>query len=79
MNEPEDWRVPAVLPNDVVLPYDDGKVKATGSVWKLYFEGEQPSEEQVARALGSLGAIKTQFVAEGATARVTPTIKKENA
>jgi len=68
------------LPNDVVLPYDDGKIEAKGAVWKLYFEGETPSDEQVARALASLGAVKTQLVTEGATARVTPTIKKkENA
>lgn len=69
---------PIELPTDVVLPFNDGKVEATGSVWKLYFRGEQASEEQVARALSALGVVKAQHVAEGATARVTPTIKEEN-
>lgn len=68
------------LPNEELTPFDDGKVEARGSVWKLYFEGEAPTEEQIARALAPFGAIKTQRVSGGATARVTPTIaKKENA
>lgn len=69
---------PQELPTDVVLPYDDGKVIANGSVWKLYFRGEIPSDEQVARALSAFGAVKAQHVADGAKARVTPTIKEEN-
>lgn len=68
------------LPNDVVMPYDDGKIEAHGTVWKLYFTGDVPTDEQLATALAGIGAVKTQFVAEGAKARVTPTLKKkENA
>lgn len=60
------------------LPYDDGKRFANGSVWKLYFEGDTPPDVDVARALASLGAVKTQKITDGAVgARVTPTIKEE--
>lgn len=66
------------LPTDVVLPFDDGKVEAHGTVWKLYFTGKVPTDEQLAAVLGSIGAVKTQLVADGATARVTPTLKEDN-
>lgn len=65
------------LPNEEFELFDEGKKDAHGSIWKLYFEGEIPSDQQVARALRAFGAVKTQKITETAIARVTPTIKEE--
>ena len=66
-------------PEEIEIIEDDGRRLAHGTIWKLYFEGQIPSDEQVARALAPFGAVKTQKITDAATARVTPTIKEEQA
>lgn len=70
--DPED---PPYVEPEPPIEIDDGKVNAFGTIWKLYFQGNDdsiPTEAQVALATG---AVKAQQITETAgMARVTPSI-----
>lgn len=54
-------------------PVSDGKVEATGSVWKIHFTGNAcPEDRQVAQALTELGVVKAERIVTASTVRITP-------
>lgn len=57
----------------------EGKVLANGHVYKVHFQGERASDEDLAKALQDLGVVKVQHVMNGGeNVAVTPNTK-ENA